>query len=131
MPSLGRREKKALRRPPPNKLSQILPRRHAQHKPPGRVRHNGEVLFPTRDLALEEAFQLFQRGLHRDERVLPAFAAETHHRFLDAVVLVDRAGRELRFDRRRGDVAEQRFGVRVEHGEVRVVALERREEGLA
>ena len=122
-----------LRRPPPNKLPQILPRRNAQHEPPRRIRHHGEILLlpAARRFALEESLQLLERRLHGDERILAALTAEAHHGLLDAVALGDGFAGELRFDRRRGDVAEQGFGGGVEDGEVRVVALEGGEEGLA
>ena len=121
-----------LRRPPPNKLPQILPRRNPQHKPPRGIRHHRKLLLLiARRLALEESLQLLQRRLHGDQRVLAAFAAEAHHRLLDAVVLGDGFAGELGFDAGRGDVAEERFGGGVEDGEVRVVALEGGEEGLA
>jgi hypothetical protein len=79
-----------LRRPPPNKLPQILPRRNAQNKPPRRIRHNCKILLLiSRGLTLKESLEFFKRRLHGDERVLAALAAEAHHGFLDAVVLGD------------------------------------------
>ena len=121
-----------LRRPPPHKLAQILPGRNPQNKPSRRIRHNRKLLLLIpRRFALEESLELLERRLHGDERVLAALAAEAHHGLLDAVALGDGFAGELRFDRRRGDVAEQGFGGGVEDGEVRVVALEGGEEGLA
>lgn len=121
-----------LRRPPPNKFPQILPRRNPQHKPPSRIRHNRKLLLLIAgSLALKERLEFFKRRLHSNESVLAALAAEAHHGFLDAVILGDGFAGELGFDGGRGDVAEQGFGVGVEDGEVRVVALEGGEEGLA
>lgn len=76
-----------LRRPPPNKLPQILPRRNAQHKPPRGIRHHRKLLLLiARRLALEESLQLLQRRFHGDQRVLAAFAAEAHHGLLYTVI---------------------------------------------
>lgn len=88
-----------LRRPPPNKLPQILPRRNPQHKPSRGIRHNRKILLLVpRRLPLKESFQLLKRRLHGDERVLAALAAEAHHGFLDAVILGDGFAGELGFD---------------------------------
>ena len=88
-----------LRRPPPNKLPQILPRRNPQHKPSRGIGHNRKILLLVpRRFALKESFQLLKRRLHSNERVLAALAAEAHHGFLDAVVLGDGFAGELGFD---------------------------------
>jgi hypothetical protein len=124
----------SLLNPPLHKLLQIRPRRHAQHESARRVRHDGKValLFAAAGALprrrLEKLLELLERGLHRDDRVAAAAAAEASHGARDGVRGRDGPGRQLRLQLRDRDVAEQRARRAVDDRQVRVVALKRRQE---
>lgn len=118
----------ALRRPPPHKLLQILHRRDAQDEPPRLIRHNRKLLLPTTRRPVEEALQLLQRRLHCDDAIRPPPPLEPHHRLADLVALPDLPLREELLQARDREVAEQGARVGRDDRQVRVVALEGREE---
>ena len=120
-----------LRRPPLNKLVQIPPRRHPQHKPPPLISNHGKILpLPGGVGPLEEPLQLLQRRVHADDLVRrAALAAEADHGGAHGVVGPHAPGVEQRLQVRDREVAEQGARGGVDDGQVGVVALEGGEEG--
>lgn len=97
----------ALRRPPLDKLLQILPRRHTQHKTPTDIGDDRKVLLlPARRGALKERLELLQRRVHGDDLVLAALALEPRHGGRQRIRGLGLATVEQRLQRRDADVAE-------------------------
>lgn len=120
-----------LRRPPFDKLLQIRHRRHTQDEPPVLIRDDSKVLLlARRSNAGEEGLELLQGCLHSNDLVLGGvLATEAHHGGAHLIFGLDLAALEAGLQLRDGDVAEQGAGLRVDDGQVGVVALKGGEEG--
>lgn len=116
------------RRPPLDKLLQVLHRRDAQHEPPLLVRDDGEVALPTlHAVALKERLELLQGRLHRNDAVLAALALEADHGLGQGILGRHLAGVEEGLQVRDGEVTDE-GAVGVDDGQVGVVTLEGGEE---
>ncbi|OAQ81586.1 hypothetical protein VFPBJ_04170 [Purpureocillium lilacinum] len=118
-------------RSPLDKLVQVLHRCDAEHEAPILVGDDGKLLLPLAagDAAAEEVLEVLEGRVHGDDAVGAAAALEARHGGAEGVVGLDAAGVEERLQVRDGDVAEEGARLRVDDGEVRVVALKGGEEG--
>jgi len=111
-------------RSPPDKFLQILSRSHAQNKPSRRIRYDGKILWLASVIgAGEEGLKLLEWGVHGDEFVPPALALEAHHGLLNWVGVGELARVQLGAQPRDREVTQQRFGVRIQDGEMGIVAF--------
>lgn len=119
-------------RPPLGKLLQVLDRGDAEDKPPLLVGDDGKLLLPggtIRLTAAEEVLKILEGRLHGNDTVGAATALEACHGGGELVLGLDLAAVEQRLQMRDGEVSQQGASIGVDDGQVRVVALEGREEG--